>query len=159
MSEGTAGMKYGRWTVLGEAARQASAPHNRRVFVRCDCGAEHQRRLAHLTSGASTSCGCASKERATVHGQAAVRTPEHTAWVSMNQRCSNPNNPRWKDYGGRGITVCDAWRESFEAFFRDMGARPTSNHSIDRIENERGYEPSNCRWATRSEQQRNRRIA
>jgi hypothetical protein len=75
----------------------------------------------------------------------------------MIQRCHNPNYPQWKDYGGRGIEVCNEWRNSFEAFFRYIGPRPSPNHTIDRIENNRGYEPGNVRWATRKEQNRNSR--
>lgn len=158
MAEGLPGMQYGRWTVLGEAARQASAPHNRRVLVHCECGTQGERRLSHLTSGASTSCGCASREKATVHGEAGNgRSPEYNAWVSLVQRCTNPNNPRWKDYGGRGVTVCQAWRESFETFLADMGKRPSPNHSIDRIDNDGDYEPANCRWATPDQQALTRR--
>jgi hypothetical protein len=101
-----------------------------------------------------------SREQNTTHGHAASgRTPEYNAWVSLNQRCKNPKNPRWKDYGGRGVTVCARWRDSFEAFLADMGPRPSSEHSIDRINNDGNYEPGNVRWATRAEQYANRRPA
>lgn len=77
-------------------------------------------------------------------------------WKAMIQRCTNPNDRRWKDYGGRGITVCQRWRESFEAFYADMGPRP-DGLSIDRVNNDRGYSPQNCQWATREQQARNKR--
>lgn len=86
-----------------------------------------------------------------------VRSPEFWAWSNMRARCSNPDDPRYDDYGGRGITVCERWQNSFFAFFEDMGPRPTPDHSLDRENNDRGYEPGNCRWATRKEQAWNRR--
>ncbi len=83
--------------------------------------------------------------------------PEYNTWEGIKQRCHNPNEKRYAEYGGRGITVCVRWRESFEAFLADVGSRPSPEHSLDRLDNDRGYEPGNVRWATRSQQQRNRR--
>ena len=85
------------------------------------------------------------------------RTPEYRAWQMMRLRCTNPKNAAWPNYGGRGITVCDRWLNSVAAFVADMGLKPSPHHELDRIDNDRGYEPSNCRWATRSENDRNRR--
>ena len=84
------------------------------------------------------------------------RTPEYTAWVNMIQRCENQNLRWYQRYGGRGISVCPEWRSSYEAFLSDMGRRPSPDHSVDRIDVDGNYEPGNCRWATGTEQQRNR---
>lgn len=92
---------------------------------------------------------------AKTHGM--KRTPEYQAWSSMITRCENKNRPCWADYGGRGITICDRWRNSFEHFYNDMGKRPSPKHTVERENNKGNYEPGNCKWGTRLEQNANRR--
>jgi hypothetical protein len=106
-------------------------------------------------------CGCVwcgSNPASTRHGDTSrtARTPEYVAWSNMRGRCLNLDHPKFKDYGGRGITVCEGW-DSYENFLADMGRRPGPDLSLDRIDNDGNYEPGNCRWATKSEQQSNRR--
>lgn len=96
----------------------------------------------------------AQKEAVTTHGMDG--TPTYRSWVDMKRRCYSPQRPDYHRYGGRGITVCEAWRNSFEAFFADMGMRPDGK-TLDRIHNDKAYEPGNCKWSTRTEQGRNTR--
>jgi len=132
----------------------------------CACGSLSYPRSYALRTGTTKSCGCLQRERVrectskrnTKHGNAfrGDETVEYRTWASMIQRCINPTVRGWKYYGGRGISVCSRWLK-FENFLADMGVRPSALLSLDRINNDGNYEPSNCRWATRSEQRLNQR--
>lgn len=130
---------------------------NKRWKSICQCGNEAISKTQNLTSGKTRSCGCLSREIAAnlkrTHG--AYDTRAHNSWSGMIQRCTNPNTKQFSDYGGRGITVCERWM-TFANFLADMGQPPKGN-TIERRNNDLGYTPENCEWATRKKQQRNRR--
>lgn len=133
-------------------------PGRRNAMFRCACGTEKIMVLSNVTSGKSISCGCEgiriTRERSTTHGMS--HTPTHRTYRHMLERCYNPKDKRYADYAGRGIVVCDRWRESFENFLSDMGKKP-DGLTLDRINNNGNYEPRNCRWATPSQQTSNTR--
>ena len=150
MTEFITGNRIGRWTVIGPSFITGGRTH---TPCECSCGNRRDVVSAELKRGHSTMCRSCG-ETIIKHGES-HRTTEYNAWKSMTQRCTNPNHVSWKNYGGRGIRVCDRWRESFESFLSDMGRKPSRHHSLDRKEVDGDYTPDNCRWATQSEQNRN----
>lgn len=153
------GAKFGAWSVIGLAENPAGQKHQRFWLCKCQCGFEAVRKGAQLRwaekNGFFQSCQrCAGGRANRTHGHGG--TPEYAAWYGMRDRCCNPAHPAFKNYGGRGIAVCERWSQ-FENFFADMGPRPGKGYSLDRIDNSLGYGPDNCRWADWITQGRNRR--
>lgn len=154
------GEKYHRLTVVSRNY-DPRENNSREAYWNClcDCGNTTVVRTASLSLGNTKSCGCLQREQtskaSTTHGMS--NTVEYHIWAGIISRCRNPSNNAYPRYGGRGITVCDRWLNSFENFYADMGPRPTPEHSIDRVNNDGNYEPGNCRWATDIEQANNKR--
>lgn len=148
--EDLTGRRFGCWSVLERRGNDAS--RSARWLCRCDCGEETLVSSDALRHGKSGSCGCVVRTQSGDSG-----SPEYAAWNAAIHRCHNPQTGNYADYGGRGISVCDAWRESYAAFLSHIGRRPSSRHSLDRIDNDGHYEPGNVRWATKKQQLGNRR--
>ncbi len=143
------GNQFGRLFVVSQNVDKS--PYGIYWDCQCSCGKTHTVLGASLRQGLTKSCGCLKKERFFVHGK--NESKEYHAWEGMIGRCTNKKNLRYYQYGGRGVTVCNRWLK-FENFYQDMGDCPVG-HSLDRIDNNMGYEPLNCRWATPEQQQRN----
>lgn len=151
-----AGKRYGRLVGIRFIDRQK---RQCRWLFKCDCGTEKIMFGANVRRGLTTSCGCRhreiSKENGTSHGLS--KTAEYDVWGKIKDRCLNPANSAFKNYGARGITICPRWQDDFAAFFSDMGPRPSPQHAIERVDNDRGYSPDNSVWLERRLQNENRR--
>lgn len=153
------GLRFGRLVALSESGRSGRAITWRCI---CDCGTSCSVRTASLRRGHTLSCGCITREQTVKRNRAAAkhgmhRSNEFSIWLGIRKRCLSPGSPTYKNYGARGITLHPDWVASFESFYAHVGKRPSTSHSIDRIDNTRGYEPGNVRWATPAQQGSNRR--
>lgn len=160
------GKRYGKLVITGyilgnNGTKRKNQKHNR-FICSCDCGNTKSIVSQSIRNGKTISCGCHMREmiskNRTKHGHARTgnKHPAYLTWLSMRQRCKNPKTDAYKWYGGRGIKVCKRW-DSFENFLEDVGERPSTKHSIDRINNDGDYTPNNTKWSTSKEQNENRR--
>lgn len=154
------GLKFGKLTVLYENGRYVSPNGKKRVLwlCMCECGNTKTAMGHDLKNGRVKSCGCLKKGRPNINNPEMKKL--YRKWHDIKRRCFNVNCSRYKDYGGRGITVCDKWRNSFEAFYKDISKLPhfgEAGYTLDRIDNNGNYEPNNVRWATTKQQNNNTR--
>lgn len=140
--ESMKGRRFGRLLVLDEGGRGYGGTNHWRYHCRCDCGKDSYPRSVDLLSGRAKSCGCLLPSR--WHGKSGI--PEYWAWMHMKNRCLNPNDADYHRHGGRGIGIFQEWVDSFAAFFRDMGFKPSKEHVLTRIDPDGHYEPGNCQW-------------
>lgn len=146
------GCRVGRWTLLKKG--QPSGAHSKWI-CKCDCGNRKSVFSTNLKRQLSTSCGCATLEASRTHQMSQDRL--YRVWNAMIGRCHRPSDRGYKNYGARGIYVCERWRNSFEAFLEDMGYRPFTEAQLERVDNDGPYSPDNCIWATKEVQCRNTR--
>lgn len=152
------GQTFFRWTVISVARIERVKNGTIKYWsCVCSCGTAGELTTSTLKTGHSKSCGCYKRDHPPRRTHNRSKSIEYRIWAAMIQRCTNKNNGAYHDYGGRGITVCEEWLNSFAAFFRDMGERPSPKHEIDRRDNSKGYSKDNCKWVTAKTNQRNKR--
>lgn len=158
------GKKFHRLTALRHVGISRDGTYIWRFA--CECGSETEAIGSRVVNGHTKSCGCYNRDRMKISGKSlgisnvthgSTKTKEYRAWAAMRARCTKETHKSYASYGGRGITVCDRWSDSFENFIADMGLAPSKGFSLDRIDNDKGYSPDNCRWATRVVQASNTR--
>jgi hypothetical protein len=150
------GKRFGRLTVTAYAGKRGQLSYWK---CACDCGTNTIVFVSNLTSGHTQSCGCLQVEN-TIKARSkhkGYRSSEYGTWSALKSRCTNPNDKGFAYYGARGIKVCQRWMDDFANFLADMGERPSPKHQLDRIDNDKDYEPNNCRWVTRQVQLSNTR--
>lgn len=153
--------QFGRLTAIGLTGK-SNKQKSKMWYCQCSCGTMCEKSALALKHNGVQSCGCLRREMTskqfTKHGKArGKKTPEYHTWIRMRSRCNSKNNPDYdKYYGGRGITICPEW-DNFAVFLKDMGEKPGPKYTLERRDNEKGYNPTNCKWATRAEQAHNTR--
>ena len=152
------GRRFGKLVAVSHYVTRNGSGRSKRVWVcLCDCGIETRANPDNLKNGTTKSCGCLRTDvclERTKHGMCG--TPEYNAWAGMMARCYRISSPDYPHWGGRGVDVCKRWHDA-TAFLLDMGKKPEGDYSLDRIDNSKGYSNDNCRWASRSQQNKNRR--
>jgi hypothetical protein len=159
------GKNFNELTLLSESLPHfTKSGHKHRTGIfKCSCGKQKKIQISSVINGITKSCGCLSNSKASKrmskinHKHGYYGTSEYNSWISMRKRCNNLKHKSFKDYGARGINVCDSWNKSFSSFIKDMGTKPSKEFSLERLDNNKGYNKENCVWASKKDQAKNQR--